>query len=169
MSTLAAESSAICARSSNLPPVQGFSVTTASGKSSSTAATCAANVVASDTPSGSRVTSREAVAPPRTSMPPLTTAAPNRRTKSSWSISRGLIRPAWVTSSAPMTRAIASTTPCVTASRTPRSAMTSPAAVARASKGARTSQRRTGVSASRISPSPAAGQNVATAWPSGAK
>ena len=103
VSTLAAESSAICARSSNLPPVQGFSVTTASGKSRSTAATCAANVVASETPSGSRVTSREAAAPPRTSMPPLTTAAPNRRTKSSWSISRGLIRPAWVTTSAPMT------------------------------------------------------------------
>ena len=114
VSTLAAESSAICARSSNLPPVQRFSVTTASGKSSSTAATCAANVVASDSPSGSRVTSREALAPPSTSMPPLTTAAPNSRTKSSWSISRGLIRPAWVTSSAAMTSAIASTTPCAT-------------------------------------------------------
>ena len=63
VSTLAAESSTICASSSSLPPVQWFSVTTASGKSSSTAATCAANEVASDTPSGSRVTSREAVDP----------------------------------------------------------------------------------------------------------
>ena len=63
-------------------------------------------------------------------MPPLTTAAPNSRTKSSWSTSRGLIRPPWVTSSAAMTSAIASTTPCATASRSPRSAIRSPAAVA---------------------------------------